>query len=107
MNLPISFDRKFRPWRYLISHSVLKLRSIDYDSAPDFIEVTFIDVLGVKLKAEYHPLIIGIAPSAEVDEILKFSGVQESPHRDKVRCLILAADTGDGFVACTNYVIRS
>ncbi|MGW1917774.1 hypothetical protein ACWCQS_45825 [Streptomyces sp. NPDC002076] len=105
-SLPISFDRKFRPWRYSISHSELTLRSVEPASGPDFIEVTFYGVLGMKLKTVYRPLTIGMADPAQFEEMLKFSGIGES-HSQRVHCLALRSDSGDGLVACLSYTIWS
>ncbi|WP_373304351.1 hypothetical protein [Streptomyces anandii] len=105
--LPIFFDRKFRPWRYSISHSELKLRSVEPASgSPEFIEVTFYGVIGMKLKTVYRPLTISHADPARAEEILRFSDVKES-HSRHVHCLALRSDSGDGFVACLSYTIWS
>ena len=104
--LPLAFDRKFRPWRYSVSHSELKLRSVDPASVREFIEVTFYGVIGMKLKTVYQPLTINIAEPAQVEEMLKFSGVRES-HASRARCLALKSDNGDGLVACLSYSIWS
>ncbi|MEU7432824.1 hypothetical protein AB0B07_18670 [Streptomyces sioyaensis] len=104
--LPISFDRKFRPWRYAIGHSELKLRSIDSGTECDFIEVTFYGVVGMRLKTVYRPLTIALAEPAETDEMLKFSEVRES-QSSRVHCLALKSESGDGLVACLSYSIWS
>lgn len=103
-SLPLSFDRKFRPWRYSVSHSELTLRSVDPDSARDVVEVTFYGVVGMKLKTVYQSLTIAIAGPAQIDEMLKFSEVRES-HSSRVRCLALKSDGGDGLVVCLSYSI--
>lgn len=105
-SLPISFDRKFRPWRYSVSHSELKLRSVDPASVGEFIEVTFYGVVGMKLKTVYQSLTIAIAEPVQVEEMLKFADVRES-HSSRVRCLALKSDSGDGLVACLSYSIWS
>ncbi|MGW7251882.1 hypothetical protein [Streptomyces decoyicus] len=104
--LPISFDRKFRPWRYSIGHSELKLRSIDSDAECDFIEVTFYGVVGMRLKTVYRPLSIALAEPAEAEEMLRFSEVRES-QSSRVHCLALKSDSGDGLVVCLSYSIWS
>ncbi|WP_285751748.1 hypothetical protein [Lentzea sp. NBRC 105346] len=70
----------------------------------DFIEVTFYGVIGMKLKTVYQPLTIAIAEPAQVEEMMKFSGVRES-QASRVRCLALKSDGGDGLVACLSYSI--
>lgn len=105
-SLPLSFDRKFRPWRYSIGHSELRLRSIDSDAVHDFIEVTFYGVVGLRLKTVYRPLSIAHAEPAETDAMLKFAEVRAS-QSSRVRCLALKSDSGDGLVACLSYSIWS
>ncbi len=104
--LPISFDRKFRPWRYSIGHSELKLRSVGSEAERDFIEVTFYGVVGMRLKTVYRPLSIALAGPADTEEMLKFSEVRES-QTSRVHCLALKSDSGDGLVACLSYSIWS
>lgn len=102
--LPISLDRKFRPWRYSVSHSELRLRSVGDGSERDFIEVTFYGVVGVKIKTIYRPLVISAATSKQRDEMCKFSDLRES-QTSRVICMALKADSGDGLVACLSYSI--
>ncbi|MGW5675109.1 hypothetical protein ACWEV4_08485 [Streptomyces sp. NPDC003860] len=104
--LPITFNRKFRPWRYTVGHSELRLRSIDMGSMADFIEVTFHGVLGMKLKTVYQPLTVALAEPAQAEEILRFSDVREAQY-SLIRCLALKSDSGDGLVACLGYSIWS
>lgn len=104
--LPISFDRKFRPWRYSVSHSELKIRSVDSVPSGEVVEVTFYGVVGMKLKTVYQSLTIATAEREQVEEMLKFSEVRE-PYFERVRCLALKSDCGDGLVACLSYSIWS
>jgi hypothetical protein len=104
--LPISFDRKFRPWRYSVSHSELKLRSVDSVPSGEVVEVTFYGVVGMKLKTVYQSLTIATAEREQFQEMLKFSEVREL-HYERVRCLALKSDSGDGLVACLSYSIWS
>ncbi|GAA2631408.1 hypothetical protein SMC26_22645 [Actinomadura fulvescens] len=94
--LPISFERRFRPWRYNVSHSELSLRSVD---GADIIEIQFFGVMGMKLKTVYERLDITLADGPETAEILTFSGVPGS-QTAKVRCLTL---NDDSFVACLRF----
>jgi hypothetical protein len=102
--LPVSFDRKFRPWRYAVSHSQLKLRSIASSANSDVIEVIFEGVVGMQLKTIYEPLTIAIADPSQTEEILRFSAVQES-HYSRLRCISLQSDSGDGLIACLGFNI--
>lgn len=104
--LPISFDRKFRPWRYRVSHSELKLRSVDPVSVPDVVEVSFYGVVGMKLKTVYRSLVLDLAEPAQAEDMLRFSDV-EGTHSSRVHCLVLKSDNGDGWVACLSYSIWS
>ncbi|MEU6707501.1 hypothetical protein [Streptomyces wuyuanensis] len=105
-SLPLSIDRKFRPWRYSVSHSELRLRSVDPVSVPDVVEVSFYGVVGMKLKTVYRPLTLGLAEPAQAEEMLRFSDVEES-RSSRVHCLALKSDNGDGWVACLSYSIWS
>lgn len=96
--LPISLDRRIRPWRYSVSHSELSLRSIDSGPSDDIIEIKFIGVVGMKLKTMYEMLHISHASGPQREEILAFVGVPEA-HAPKVQCLTLNPDD-DSFVAC-------
>jgi hypothetical protein len=87
-----------------VSHSELVIRSVDSSTEHEFVEVTFFGVLGMKLKTVYHPLTLANADPAQVDEILRFSGVGV-PATSRIYCLALKADSGDGLVACLSYSI--
>lgn len=102
--LPITFDRRFRPWRYSVSHSELSLRSVGAGPSDDVIEVTFYGVLGMKLKTVYQPLAISVADRERAGEILKFADVKET-QASKVQCLVLNAGADDSFVACIRFSI--
>lgn len=97
------FERGFRPWRYFISHSVLKLRSFGPDCAAYFIEVTFDGVLGMRLKTSYSSLTIATAEPARAEEMLRFCGLAEHRPASWLHCLVLGADGEDGFVVCARY----
>lgn len=104
--LPISFDRKFRPWRYSVSHSELKLRTVDKMPTRDLIEVTFHGVVGMKLKTVYQTLDIALAGQARSKEMLEFSDVRDS-QASRVRCIELRSRNGGGWVACLGFSIWS
>ena len=103
--LPVTFDRAFRPWRYAISHSELRLRTVD-TQAGDLIEATFFGVVGMKLKSLYQSLTIDYADRAQTAEILQFADIKEkSAHH--VHCLTLRSTGDSGFIACLSFVVRS
>ncbi|MBE1497360.1 hypothetical protein H4696_004460 [Amycolatopsis lexingtonensis] len=104
--LPIAFDRKFRPWRYQLSHSELSLRSFGPDSADDFIQITFYGVLGVKLKTVYPRLELARAQDDQVREILEVAGLGLERAPDVI-ALALKSSGPDGLVACMSYTVRS
>ncbi len=103
--LPLTFDRVFRPWRYAVSHSELRLRTVDTE-AGDLIEAAFFGVVGMKLKSLYQSLTIDYADRAQTAEILRFADIKEkSAHH--VRCLTLHSTGDSGFIACLSFVVRS
>ncbi|MFI7002332.1 hypothetical protein [Nocardia sp. NPDC050175] len=102
-SLPITFDRRFVVVRYHIGHSQLVLRSTPH-STPDYIEVTFEAVAGMKLVPHYEPLTIDIAEPALNEEMAKFCGLRE-PSNTGYRCYKLESERGDGLVMCAGYRI--
>ncbi|MDQ7807417.1 hypothetical protein Q5425_27080 [Amycolatopsis sp. A133] len=102
----MAFDRKFRPWRYQLSHSELSLRSFGPASADDFIQITFYGVLGLKLKTVYPRLEIAHAYGDQVREILEVAGldVERAP---EIVALVLRSSGSDGLVGCMSYTVRS
>lgn len=103
--LPLAFDRTFRPWRYTVSHSELRLRTVDVE-AGDLIEASFFGVVGMKLKSVYQSLTIDHADRAQTAEILEFADIKEkSAHH--VRCLTLRSAGDCGFIACLSFAVRS
>src|SRR4051794_36121014 len=88
VDLPLVFERKFRPWRYGIGHSELSLRSVDRSPSGEVIEVNFHGVMGMKLKVVYQPLVLAKADRAASDEMLRFSEIAGS-QVSRVQCLTL------------------
>ncbi len=97
--LPVTFERKFRPWRYVVGHSRLSIRSIDPNSAPDHVEITFFGVLGVRLASVYQTLTIALADKADAEDMFRFSGLRESQYSSAL-CVALSSDSGTGHVVC-------
>ncbi|MEG8178742.1 hypothetical protein GZH49_09350 [Nocardia terpenica] len=100
-DLPVSFDRRFILLRYTIGHSRLVLRSVPH-STPDYIEVTFEGVAGMKVVTYYEPLTIDVADSMQSEEMVQFCGLREPP-RTVYRCYALKSDRGDGLVMSFGY----
>lgn len=101
-NLPVRFDRKFRPWQYDVSHSYLRLKSLASPADPTSIEIRFHGVVAVKLKSVYEPLTLADATPSQRDEILTFADLGAQHYR-RVRCLILSAHDGESFIACLRF----
>lgn len=104
--LPLLLERRFRPWRYGVSHSELRLRSVDRASTRDFVEVFFCGVLGVKLKSTYESLMLAEADRRSAEEILRFAGVPDA-RASRVRCLTLETGGEGGFVVCLGFSVWS
>ncbi|WP_405161780.1 hypothetical protein OG203_36515 [Nocardia sp. NBC_01499] len=103
--LPLSFDRRFRPWQYRVGHSELSFRTVDAGSNDDFIEIWFTGVLGMKLKTVYERLHIFVADGPRAADILEFADVPER-HAAKMWCLALNSDD-DSFVVCRGISVWS
>jgi hypothetical protein len=108
--LPLVFERKFRPWRYGVSHSELSIRSsggeVDGEPAADFVDITFHGVVGMKLRSVYQGITLTRAERPAADEMLRFAGVADSSQAHRVQCLTLDPE-GDSFVACMRFSVWS
>ncbi|GAA5079425.1 hypothetical protein [Nocardia iowensis] len=105
-SLPVFFDRKFKPWRYSVSHSELEIRSVGRNSDSDFIVLKFHNVIAMKLKTHYDPLTLAIADESQAEDILRFADLPESDW-NRVKCLALKSDGEDSLVACVGYTMRT
>jgi hypothetical protein len=105
-DLPVSFERKFRPWRYAVSHSELKLRSVDTLPTADVIEITFYGVVGMKIATVYSPLKIAVAETSQIEEMARLAGLKGS-QSSRVKYLAMKSSGEDGLVACLSYTIWS
>ncbi|BCJ76445.1 hypothetical protein CS0771_59890 [Catellatospora sp. IY07-71] len=95
VGLPLQFDCSFRPWSYRVSHRTLVLRSHNREGGD--IDVVFVDVLGMKIKALYRGLTI--SDSGRVAEIDEFVDVPER-HRSRYVNLSVSDRDDGGFVVC-------
>lgn len=101
--LPLTFDRTFFVFRYLVSHSELALRSTK-DGAEDRIEIKFYDVRGMKLKTSYRSLELAHADDAQRREMLELTGF-EGAHAARTSVLALRSGAGAGLVACGGFTV--
>ncbi|WP_212988183.1 hypothetical protein [Actinoplanes auranticolor] len=92
----------FKPWRYVIGHSDLELRSFGPDGSVT--HVTFTGVSAVKLKARYSPLTLDLAVGEEAREILDFS--DPAGRSKRVLPVLMTPDLRDGFVACMAFEVK-
>jgi hypothetical protein len=103
--LPVSFERKFRPWQYRVTHSELKLRSAGSPTEAGIIEVTFYGVVAMKLATVYEPLAIELATAGQAEEMVSLAGLKET-QSSRVKVLALKSARGnDGLVACLSYSV--
>ncbi|MET7804168.1 hypothetical protein [Micromonospora chersina] len=102
---PLTLRRRFRPWRYGISHSTLLLHAHADSSHNEHLNVIFEDVRAVKLCPSYNPLILQSAEDDTRANILAFAQVPEH-HQARYLCLALpTADTEPGFIACARVTV--
>ncbi|MFJ8045913.1 hypothetical protein ACIRBX_35920 [Kitasatospora sp. NPDC096147] len=99
-DLPLSYERAFRPWRYSVSHRELVLRASETDTEPA-LEALFVGVAAMKLRRVFNPLTITRASRAQAAEIQKFADLDREI-RSSWRTLIVSDGTHEGFVVCNN-----
>lgn len=95
--LPLKFDGWFRPWSYSISHRELILRSGDHHTPDDNVDLIFLDVLAMKLRARFQPLTI--SDGQDRAEIGEFADIPER-HDAGFLKLLLSDGVHEGFVVC-------
>ncbi|MGW5155249.1 hypothetical protein ACWEPN_07190 [Nonomuraea wenchangensis] len=104
--LPFKLTGNFRPWRYDVSHSRLRIRSTPHDSGADVIDIAFHGVLGVKLRTVYTSLTLS-EPNPDQERIIHDYLNLKEVHRNKISCLMLSPEVDDSFVACLGFSVWS
>jgi hypothetical protein len=103
---PVSLERRFRWWRYGVSHSQLLLFAHAGHDHDEHLSVLFEDVRAVKLQSSYQPLILQPADDDTRAGILSFAQVPARHHQARFLCLALpTSETEPGFVACARATI--
>ena len=97
-------DRRFRVWRYGVSHSELLLHAHADTTHLEHLNVLFEDVRAVKLRSSYQPLILAPAGNLVRDDILAFADVPQQ-HRLRYLSLTLSTEPEAGFVLCARVTV--
>ena len=95
--------RRFRVWRYTVSHQTLVLRSFARFVGDETIDAWFDGVAATNLHQGFMPLTIRIAEREERERIFSWAAadIHDVRHRPPL-CLILASSQPDGFVVCAH-----
>jgi hypothetical protein len=101
----VHFDLKFRPWRYLLTHSELELRSFGSPDNSYYVSIRFHNVVAMTLRTVYRPLTLAVANRKQSEELANLSGLTERQW-ERAKCLALKSTGSDGLVACVGYTIR-
>jgi len=101
---PIVLDRRFRVWRYGVSHSQLLLHAHADTTHLEHVNVLFEDVRAVKLRSSYQPLILAPAGNPVRNDILAFADIPER-HRLRYLSVTLSTDPEAGFVVCARATV--
>lgn len=101
---PIVLDRRFRVWRYGVSHSQLLLHAHADTTHFEHLNVLFEDVRAVKLRPSYQPLILAPADNPVRNDILAFADMPER-HRLRYLSLTLSTEPEAGFVLCARATV--
>ena len=100
--------RRFRVWRYSVSHQTLVLRSIARFAGDDAVDAWFDGVAATNLHQGFEPLTVRAAESHERERIFAWSAADiHDVHRRPPLCLILASSEPDGFVVCAHARIEA
>lgn len=96
-------ERRFRVWRYTVSHMTLLLRSAAWHEGEDTVDVWFDGVSAMNLHESFRPLTIRVADIDERARIFTHAagGIFDQMDRPRL-CLILASDQPDGFIVCAH-----
>ncbi|GGM69583.1 hypothetical protein ACFFX1_14585 [Dactylosporangium sucinum] len=100
----IVLDRRFRVWRYGVSHSQLLLHAHAEGADADHLNVLFEDVRAVKLRSSYQPLILAPAANPVREDILAFADMPER-HQHRYLSLTLSTRPEAGFVLCARATV--
>lgn len=98
-----SVDRRFRLWRYGVSHQTLMLRSTARFVGDDTIDVWFDGVAASNLHHSFQPLTIRAAETGERERMIEFARADlYDPVGRPPLCLVLASAGPDGYVVCAH-----
>lgn len=100
--------RRFRVWRYSLSHQTLVLRSIARFAGDDTVDAWFDGVAATNLHQGFEPLTVRAAEPDERERIFTWAAADiHDVHRRPPLCLILASSQPDGFVVCAHARIEA
>ncbi|MGW5349140.1 hypothetical protein ACWERV_01300 [Streptomyces sp. NPDC004031] len=103
-----SVARRFRVWRYSVSHQMLLLRSIARFAGDDTVDAWFDGVAATNLHQGFEPLTVRAADPNERERIFAWSAADiYDLQRQPPLCLILASSQPDGFVVCAHARIEA
>ncbi len=100
--------RRFRVWRYSVSHQTLLLRSSVRFAGDHTLDAWFDGVAATNLHQGFEPLTVRAAEPDERERIFAWSAADiHDVHRRPPLCLILASSEPDGFVVCAHARIEA
>ncbi|MBS2551800.1 hypothetical protein KGQ19_33535 [Catenulispora sp. NL8] len=102
-SLPLNFDHRFQLWSYSKSHRTLVMRGRPGEAYDEYVDIVFMDVLGMKLASGYSRLTVSAADDpSEMDELLR------APERYSRGFINVEVSDGDtkGFVVCKRVTVR-
>ncbi|NUR60819.1 MAG: hypothetical protein HOV87_19470 [Catenulispora sp.] len=100
--------RRFRVWRYSVSHQTLVLRSTARFAGDDLVDAWFDGVAATNLHQGFEPLTVRAAEPDECERIFTWSAADiYDVRRQPPLCLILASSQPDGFVVCAHARIEA
>lgn len=100
--------RRFRVWRYTVSHQTLVLRSSARFVRDEIVDAWFDGVAATNLHQGFMPLTIRAADRKERERILSWAAADiYDVHHKPPLCLVLASSQPNGFVVCAHARIEA
>lgn len=102
-SLPLRIEHTFQLWSYSKSHRTLVLRGRPGEDYDHYVDVIFLDVLGMKLTSSYE--VLSVVAAADASEMDSFMQAPDRYERGFMN-LKVSDDTRQGFVVCKRVIVR-
>ncbi|MDH6115622.1 hypothetical protein P3T36_007829 [Kitasatospora sp. MAP12-15] len=103
MATSFTVERRFRVWRYTVSHLTLLLRSAAWREGEETVDVWFDGVRAMNLQESFGSLTVRAADPKERDRMVAHAAdIIRDPVNRPPLCLILASGQSQGSIVCAH-----